>query len=57
VPDCHPLAGFRRSPKPASGGLAFDDKNLLNELANRGMETMLQRAFELNKIPPTSGMG
>lgn len=38
---------------PAGGGLgSLDDEKLMNELAARGMGGLLDRAFEVNNVPP-----
>jgi hypothetical protein len=46
-----PLA-VRAQTQPSATGLdAISDDKLMNELAARGMTTLLDRAFEVNKIP------
>src|SRR5262245_15717334 len=41
-----------QTSKPTATGLdALSDEVLMNELASRGMTTLLDRAFEVNRVP------
>ena len=43
---------------PAAGGLdSLSDDRLISELASRGMTTLLERAFEVNNVPPQQRQG
>ena len=45
-------------PGRVSGGLnEFDDDALISELAGRGLDSLLERAFDLNKVPPDRRAG
>ena len=46
------------APAPRGGGLAdFNDDALISELASRGLDSLLERAFEVNNVPPDRRAG
>src|SRR5438874_3304384 len=48
---------FAQSTKSVGGLDSLADETLMNELAARGMTTLLDRAFEINKIPKSEQEG
>src|SRR2546423_1588794 len=46
-----------QQPSSAAGLDALDENRVMTELANRGMETLLKREFEVKKTPPGQQSG
>jgi transposase len=46
-------AAHAQSSQPREGLNALSDDSLMNELAARGLDTLLNRAFEVNNVPNT----
>lgn len=50
--------GAPQAARPNGGGLAdFNDDALISELASRGLDSLLERAFDVNKVPPEQRAG